>query len=427
MRQKPGTTTVEVRSLADEAERAAYFQLNARIFRESEDIESVADTRRRFITGMPTFHPVQLRGAFLDGQFVGGYMHLKRFLNIEEISLSTGCISGVCTDPDFRQRGVATALMRNALEFASQQEQHLLLLHGIPDFYHRFGFVDACEDMVEYLFKREQIAAQPASSYRVRPLTRADAPAILRLYQEQQGSSPVSFVRSRTLDAQEHLLFNWFEVYEGSSVVAVSPANKLEGYLLLSRRQSGVYAYEVAAGSWLAALALLHHQNNLLASEPEQHEQFAWPVAPYTPLAYLLADSLPLTLSTYSIPDSGWMARPLHLEDGLKSCQPLLQRRWQFGHIPWAGAFLWQIGQEYWRVELTASGRLSLIPTVEGTSSGLPFARLSLQAFTQLLFGFRSITYLARQPGNVISQELLSVFSTLFPARQAWIAVSDFF
>ncbi|HET8840522.1 MAG TPA: hypothetical protein VFN35_03605, partial [Ktedonobacteraceae bacterium] len=106
-----------------------------------------------------------------------------------------------------------------------------------------------------------------------------------------------------------------------------------------------------------------------------------------------------------------------------------LQRRWQFGHLPWAGAFIWQIEEEYWQVELATTGVLSLTSDRERTSANLnlPLAKLSLQAFTQMLFGFRPATYLATQPGNTIAEELLPVFSTLFPVLQAWIAISDFF
>ncbi|HET8846050.1 MAG TPA: GNAT family N-acetyltransferase, partial [Ktedonobacteraceae bacterium] len=198
MQQKPETTAIEIRPLANEAERAAYFRLNAQIFRSQEEIEIVAATRQRFITGMPTFDPAQLRGAFLSGQLVGGYVHLKRFLNIEETQILTGCISGVCTEASFRKRGIAAALMIDALDFAQKQEQHLLMLHGIPDFYHRFKYIDVCEDLPEYSFKHELIATLPATSYQVRPLTREDTPAILKLYLEQQGLSPVSFAGSRT-------------------------------------------------------------------------------------------------------------------------------------------------------------------------------------------------------------------------------------
>jgi predicted N-acetyltransferase YhbS len=231
---KPAIPGLEVRALKNEVERNAYFQMHARIFRDREEIEEVAGARRDLITGEPLFAPEQMRGAFLNGQLVGGYMQLKRVLCIDEAQFSTGCISGVWTDPDVRKQGIASALMQEAIPFAAEQGHSLLLLEGIPNFYHRFGHIDVCEFMTEQLIDRAKLASLPASPYTIRPLTQADAPALLELYRKEQGGSPVNFVSSRTMEIEEHLLSDWFEVLEGPSVVAVSPENRVEGYLMLA-------------------------------------------------------------------------------------------------------------------------------------------------------------------------------------------------
>ena len=177
MEQGSDMSGLQVRALTNEAEREAYFQLCVRIFSWHDELEAAAATCKRLITGMPAFQPEQVRGAFLNDQLVGGYMQLPRLLHIDGIAaLSTGCISSVCTHPDFRKRGIALALMQDALHFASDQGHNLLLLHGIPDFYHRLGFIDVCEDLPNHTLKREVIVAQPVSPSTVRPATLADAP-----------------------------------------------------------------------------------------------------------------------------------------------------------------------------------------------------------------------------------------------------------
>jgi hypothetical protein len=194
---------------------------------------------------------------------------------------------------------------------------------------------------------------------------------------------------------------------------------------MLAHHWERVEISEAAARTWPAALALLHHHNNLLEQEPEPTAKLSWPVQMNTPLYYLLADHLRLGTTAFSVPRGGWMARPIHLDRLLGTYQPLLQARWQAGHIPWAGTFTWQIADDYWQVELAASGVVSLAPA--SASAAQPWARLSLQAFTQLLFGFRPISYLASQPENTIAPELLPAFQALFPTRPSWIARSDFF
>ena len=426
MEQGSGVAGLQVRALANEAERETYFQLCARIFPWQEESTAAAATCQRLITGLPAFQPEQVRGAFLDGQLVGGYMQLPRLLCIDGVEISTGCISSVCTHPDFRKRGIALALMRDALRFADSQRHNLLLLHGIPDFYHRLDFIDVCEDLPNHTMKREVIEAQPASSCTVRPATRADAPAILALYQEQQERSPVNFACSRTLAGQEHALFNWFAM-DVRYAVAVNQAGQIEGYLLLARHGERVHVHEAAARNWSAALALLHYHVSLLDHEAEPVAEFTWPVPFYTDLYSMLADHLPLKSFAYARPNNGWMARPLHLARLLEICQPMLQARWQTGSMPRASVFALHIGEESWQVELTDNGSIALAPCLEPGRAALPIARLSLQAFTQALFGFRSLPYLAEQPGVEIANELFPALATLFPARPAWIALSDFF
>lgn len=426
MQQVAKTPALHVRALADETERETYFQMIARIFPSQAEVEPIAAIRRRLVMEAPRFQPDQVRGAFLNGQLVGGYMQWPRQLCLENTWLSTGCISSVCTHPDFRQRGIALALMRDALTFGKKQGHNLLLLHGIPDFYHRLDFIDVCEDLPTCTFTREVISAQPVPSHTVRLATHADTPTILRLYREQHTSSPVSFARSRTLAEQEHMLFNWFDPGV-APLVTLNPRGEIEGYLMLARHNERSVAYEAAARTWSAALALLHHHHTLLERDAEPTETLKWPIPPLTPLAYLLADHLPLKLSAYSRPNNGWMARPLNLARLLELCQPLLQARWQTGSMPWAGAFLLDIAEENWRVELATSGAVALTPSLGTLSADFPTVRLTIQAFTQLLFGFRPIAYLAQQPGTEIAQHLHSTLDILFPARSAWIAVSDFF
>lgn len=420
------THTLEIRPLANDEEREAYFQLNAQVFCPYEELEPMTTTRRLFFKEDPAFQPCQLRGAFLDNLLVGGYAQIKRFLCIEETPLSTGCISGVCTRPDFRQRGIAAELLRDALEFASEEKHSLLLLHGLRNFYHRFGFIDVCEDLPEHMIERSLIANLPLSPYAIRPIVRTDAPAVLKLYQEQQGGSPVTFVHSRMLALQEQVLFNPIDPSKTPSVIALGPSRTIEGYLLFSTRENRLFAYEAAARTWSAAQALLQYHHSLLEQAQEPGTTLSWPIALNTPLYYLLADHLPLKSCAYSEPDAGWMARLIDLPRLLEICHPLLQSRWQASNIPRAGAFALHIGEENWKVELAASGSVSIAPGAD-ISSALPEAKLGPGAFMQLIAGFRSAPYLATLPGNKIEEELLPTFLALFPARQAWFAISDLF
>src|SRR5436309_683882 len=157
-----------IRSLETPDEIEMYFRLNAQTFRPDEDTALVASRRRGLVVNDPEFHAIQLRAAFLGKTHVGSCRLQERWLCLESARLRTGCIGGVVTHPDYRHQGVATALMQDALAYAHSQQYALLLLHGIPDFYHRLGFVDVLEDMPQHALSRTLISELPPSMYTVR-------------------------------------------------------------------------------------------------------------------------------------------------------------------------------------------------------------------------------------------------------------------
>jgi hypothetical protein len=52
---------------------------------------------------------------------------------------------------------------------------------------------------------------------------------------------------------------------------------------------------------------------------------------------------------------------------------------------------------------------------------------MSQQVFTQLLFGYRSVSWAAQQPGQVIPENLHGILDILLSGTQTWIAGSDAF
>ncbi len=57
--------------------------------------------------------------------------------------LTVAGIAAVATDPRARNHGIASVLLKEALEASKRAGLSFSLLFGIPDFYHRFGFVPA--------------------------------------------------------------------------------------------------------------------------------------------------------------------------------------------------------------------------------------------------------------------------------------------
>jgi predicted N-acetyltransferase YhbS len=410
-----------IRSLETPEEYESYFHMNAQIFRPDEDAAIVAARRRRFIMGDPDFQASSLHGAFLGEVHVGSYRMQERWLYTGSSRVRVGCIGGVVTRPEYRHQGIASALMLDALTFARQHHYGLLLLHGIADFYQQLGYVDVFEDLPNHTLERARIPEQPPEGYTVRPVTPGDAPAVLALYQEHYSGSIGSFAPARTVMRQAHYLQYWPE--ENTPLLALNVENKPEGYLWLSRRRGRLYAYEVAADTWPATLALLQYHSRLLDAEAEPPPELWWPLPLADLTLHLLTDHFPLRSDMDSYPDGGWMAQMISLPLLAQALLPLWNERWQQRRQGWVGRFALTVSDYTIYLELLPDD----IQIVESLSDPAQQVNLSQQVFMQLFFGFRSITWAALQLGQSIPVELIPVLNVLFPLGQVWIAGSDRF
>lgn len=419
------TPDLEVRSLKTPAELEAFFRLNAEIFRPEEDTDLVTAQRRRFLLHDPDFHLHQLWGAFLGDTYVGGYALLERTMCMGSARLRTACINGVVTHPDYRHKGIATALMQDAIRVAESQQYALLFLHGLSYFYQQFGYIDVLEDTPRHIFARKQFPESDPVTYAVRAATATDAPALLSCYQRHYSSYLGSFAPTRTLQRQEHLLSNWFEVAETRPLVVFNAEQELQGYLLLSRRRRKLHAYEAAADSWPATLALLQAHTQLLDAEPEPPQEMSWPLPPADPTFYFLTEHMPVRSELLSFPNGGWMARLVHVPTLVQSLLPHWQEHWQERSrlVDWTGTLMLTIDTYTSILEVTPT---SIHPVSTPSSSPL-HVTLSSNMFVQLIFGFRPLSWALLQPGQQIPAELIPALNVLFPLSQAWIAGSDFF
>jgi Sterol carrier protein domain len=170
-------------------------------------------------------------------------------------------------------------------------------------------------------------------------------------------------------------------------------------------------------------LALLHYHNNVYEAEPESHAELSWPLPLIDSTYYLLADHLPMRSEIHSYPDGGWMARMVSFAAVVQSLLPLWQDRWQKHHCEWTGVLALAIDEDRCTLELSPSQ----VRLVDRLSSGEQEVSFSQQVFTQLVFGFRPITWAAIQAGQHVPAELVPLLDMLFPHKQSWIAGSDYF
>src|SRR5579884_3227065 len=195
LRIRPAHTLEELRRYVE-----GYVQV-AQSFSPDPLPQDMASRRLDRLTTLPAFRPEQVRCAYRDGEYVGGYHIAERRLRVGTARLLTGCIGGVYTLAHAREQGVASALMHDAIAYAQAHDYALLLLDGIPKFYHRYGYCDVYDLSVQEL-DHQAVLALPESSYMVRLATLDDAASLLALYNRHAGPYTGSFERS--LEQQIH-------------------------------------------------------------------------------------------------------------------------------------------------------------------------------------------------------------------------------
>jgi predicted acetyltransferase len=408
---------VEVRPLSTDAEIDAYFNLAAATFpgylrshcTPTPD-GSLAVGWRRFNEEAPGFQPEYLRGAFVNGTLAGGYIHDEWRLYLPDASLRTGYVGGVVADPALRRVGIASALMRDGIAYASARGQTLLLLRGIADFYGRFGYADVM-DVTEHLVDQQLLVQQPAPSVRVRPASIDDAPDLLALYERHYYPFVGSCVR--TIEQQRHLLRNRTTMPR----IALGDDGRPCGYLLLPCGSDPSLAVEVGADSWSAALALLKFHAKAAGSASE----LRWPLPFGSPTYHQLADNLPLTSRTTSRPNAGWLARAANVSELLASLLPILQRRWRHAETDWRGPLTLEVDDARWCIEFSTGN----LRTREDAPDGAPLVRLSSGTLAQLVFGCRPAAWVASQIDRTVPADLSAMLAALFPTTSAWFAGSN--
>jgi predicted N-acetyltransferase YhbS len=353
--------------------------------------------------------PSTVRSAFRNDTCLGTYQLDKRELRLGSALIPVGCIGAVATSPEYRNQGVASALMRDAEALAQQQGLGLLLLHGIGNFYQRFGYTNVA-DLIRQHIALQHINTLPPSDCSVRQATTDDAEALRQLYNRHQGC----FQRSSAL--QHELLRR--SIADRPPVLALDRSGEPCGYLLPPSQSNAKHVREVGADTWDAAVALLQHHAAILRSADNQASTLVWSLGLQSWTYYLLADHIPLECVIESIPNAEWMGRTASLPALFAALLPA----WQARASDHPAALRWVIDDETVQV-CRDQGQLRCAEV----ANNAPIVQLTQTTFTSLLFGYRPVAWALRQPGQAIPPLLIPLIEQLFGPNRLFVPKSDEF
>lgn len=247
----------------------------------------------------------------------------------------------------------------------------------------------------------------------------------------------------RSIEQQTH----WMQHLDPEKLlVAIDPADQVRGYLFLGAAQArgpfflaGTQVWELVVDDWPAAVALLQYHVRLveraISTTPET---FLYSIPPMSLLADVLVEKLEVVdISTWDMPvfgwavreqtfhhrNAGWMARLVSVPALTLAMLPEWQARWQRSLAHWSGDISLAVGNEAFTLRI-AGTNLSLLDTPTATPEALT---LTLQAFTQIIFGYRPIASVIQPREHPLPGDLATVLTILFPTGQTWISTSDWF
>jgi predicted N-acetyltransferase YhbS len=263
------TTVIRAARTAD---LPAIFNLLERAFPEAPHL-FVPQTERD-----STFRLRHGRVALLDGDVAAYVRIFARTMLVGGRPLPAGGIGSVATHPDARGHGLASALMRDAIEQMRREGMQVsFLFTGIPRFYAPFGYRIVHQPHFD-ADPREAAAAPHSSLYDVRLAEDGDVPRLLAIYRRAVAGSTGAIVRTRRTwrDATHWLV-------EDGNGCFVAERNGLPAAYLRSRCRA--HGHEIIEAECLpghedaitallarAASRAIEHGERISALPPDDHQ-----------------------------------------------------------------------------------------------------------------------------------------------------------
>lgn len=361
------------------------------------------------------------RIALDGGDLVGALRLLPLTLRIGRARLGAVGVGWVSTPPQHRNRGVCRALMNDALTYARNGGAPFSLLYGVPDLYHRFGYVTM---LPEYSVVVES-AAVPESFQGLilmRPVTRDDIPELMLIHQAHETAVSCSIVRTA-----EHYRSQFTSAAPKTPYWCDWPGARalrdergaLAAYFMPQTAATELHIKELGVTDRASCGALLHAAMAMARQSGLGRVRFHVP--PYHPFARFLEGIDSVHQARHFGNREGMMALT-----GLEACLEAMLPEWtarikRHGMEGTERECTLLVGAAAYRVTLDAAG----LCVKKGT--GRNRVPLSEQEFIRLLAGYSHAEDVLAEKAPRLKGEDYRFIRNLFPKRTPFIWPIDHF
>lgn len=348
---------------------------------------------------------------FEDGKSISRLWIADRQMRIGSSVVQLGGIAGVGTDSQYRKRGLASQVLKASLALMQREGYDASFLYGIPDFYHKFGFVTC---MPQHDLELDTRAAERGERrLKMRAARKGDYLVIAHIYNKDSQHRTASCLRDK----------NWHGFPMGSHFdvpcttrVVVDKRDHVVGYVVYDDVEGRCRAAEVGGQHIDVLHTLLDDMARRAVSL--RREKISLSLPPDHPFA-LFGRDYGCRANTKYERVAGPMGRLINLRPFVEKVLPELAERWaaseraqrldirtDIGHF----ALCWK-GKNLCITEAAARGAV----------------RLQQTALTQLFLGYKTPTSLQASGELKATAVQLKLLEQLFPLQQAHMSWPDRF
>lgn len=344
------------------------------------------------------------RIGLLDGRIATHYGIWDHWMRIGGAAVRVAGVGAVATDGIYYKQGLMARTAAACTEDLGGCGYHLTMLHGIPDFYHRFGYVRAWPDTVWLA----DLAALPRPEKRpaLRPVTTQwrTLDGLYNLCSKGLTGTAVRPTYSRNRKPRDWKAWFW--------QAGRSPA----GYVVVSTTPDALELVDHAGEPQgvLDALAHLATQGGF--------RRLRFPALHYRSALCRRLRSLTCRCEQWMQGSGGWMVRTVSLASSLGRLRPVLARRLAAaGLAAWRGELLIEDARERLLLAIGGGG----VAVRPATGRAPAHAIRGNDAVAQLLIGSDSPDEIAAAAGMRFSGDAAVLARALFPAEQPALGLWD--
>lgn len=335
---------------------------------------------------------------------------IDRKMRIGRARIKVGGVLGVETDEKHRCKGYATRVMNSALDRMTRERYGMSVLHGIRDFYHRFGYAPVVPDSRLYIPTDDLKRAR--RSFPVRKMRALDAPAVRNLYNRLNSRRNGTHVRP-----------SYWTFFEGSfrvlrehpkpckAVVCLDTGGRLLGYAAMAYNADRYAVSEIEGSSRCALESIARHIGESALRRGIKEVEFRLPPDHlFGRVCLHLGGRWEIDVPR----NHGRMARIIDIDALFAALMPESRKRAE--GLAWDGKLVLESELGSVSLGLSGSGKDAAVHVF-----------IPQMVLSQLVLGYSDVDTARHLDGVKIPGRALGMLRTLFPLRNPYLWWSDRF